>query len=226
MGFLDNTSITVDAILTKRGREILSQGGDFTVTKFALSDEEIDYTLYDVTHPDGSDSYGSVIENMNLLEAVPNRQNFQSYLVDKTLAGATIKLDKTQVGGTTGIEHGTEVPINPKTDGFGTEEYIFTIENTNIIAFKDASSAKTKTGATAVLVTQIFGEPAIATTTVTVQGVDSSMRRVITVVVKAKPDSDNDANGTQGDGDTTGDGGTTGNGNGGGGSGGSGGYDT
>ena len=72
-----------------------------------------------------------------------------------------------------------------------------------------------------VLVTQIFGEPAIATTTVTVQGVDSSMRRVITVVVKAKPDSDNDANSTQGDGTTTGDGGTTGNGGGSGGSGGS-----
>ena len=29
MGFLDNTSVTVDAILTKRGREILSTGGDF-----------------------------------------------------------------------------------------------------------------------------------------------------------------------------------------------------
>ena len=28
MGFLDNSSITVDAILTKRGREILSEGGD------------------------------------------------------------------------------------------------------------------------------------------------------------------------------------------------------
>ena len=48
MGFLDNSSITVDAILTKRGRQILSQGGDFTITKFSLSDEEIDYTLYDV----------------------------------------------------------------------------------------------------------------------------------------------------------------------------------
>ena len=45
MGFLDNTSVTVDAILTKRGREILSTGGDFQITKFSLSDEEVDYTL-------------------------------------------------------------------------------------------------------------------------------------------------------------------------------------
>ena len=41
MGFLDNSTITVDAILTKRGREILSQGGNFNITKFALSDEEV-----------------------------------------------------------------------------------------------------------------------------------------------------------------------------------------
>ena len=33
MGFLDNSSITVDAILTKRGREILSEGGDLNIVK-------------------------------------------------------------------------------------------------------------------------------------------------------------------------------------------------
>ena len=68
MGFLDNSTVTVDAILTKRGRQILSTGGNFQITKFALSDEEVDYTLFDVTHPNGTNSYGSVIENMNLLE--------------------------------------------------------------------------------------------------------------------------------------------------------------
>ena len=87
MGFLDNSTVTVDAILTKRGRQILSQGGNFQITKFALSDEEIDYTLFDVTHPNGTDSYGSVIENMNLLEAVPNRQTFNSFLLKNSLAG-------------------------------------------------------------------------------------------------------------------------------------------
>ena len=77
MGFLDNSSITVDAILTKKGRQILAAGGDLSITKFALSDEEVDYTLWDVTHPNGTDSYGSVIENMSLLEATPNRTTFQ-----------------------------------------------------------------------------------------------------------------------------------------------------
>ena len=37
MGFLDNTSITVDAILTKKGRELLARGETaFKISKFAL----------------------------------------------------------------------------------------------------------------------------------------------------------------------------------------------
>ena len=85
MGFLDNSTTTVDAILTKRGRELLASGEGLNITKFALSDEEVDYTLFDTTHPNGTDSYGSVIENMNLLEAIPNRRTFNSFLVDTPL---------------------------------------------------------------------------------------------------------------------------------------------
>ena len=34
MGVLDNTTITVDAILTKKGRELLAKGqGQFNITK-------------------------------------------------------------------------------------------------------------------------------------------------------------------------------------------------
>ena len=74
MGVLDNTTITVDAILTKKGRELLAQGeGKFKITKFALADDEIDYGLYDITHPNGSNFYGQAIENMNLLETIPNQ---------------------------------------------------------------------------------------------------------------------------------------------------------
>ena len=52
MGFLDNTSITVDAILTKKGRELLARGqNEFKITKFALADDEVDYNLYDTSHP-------------------------------------------------------------------------------------------------------------------------------------------------------------------------------
>ena len=55
MGYLNNSVITVDAILTKKGRELLARNdGSFRITQFALSDDEIDYTLYNPTHPSGS----------------------------------------------------------------------------------------------------------------------------------------------------------------------------
>ena len=110
MGFLDNSTITVDAILTKRGRRIFSQGGNFRITKFALSDEEVDYTLFDVTHPDGTDSYGSVIENISLLEAFPNRGAFRSFLTDESLAGATLVVDTENY---TAVQKGSTVSITP-----------------------------------------------------------------------------------------------------------------
>ena len=61
MGYLNNTTRILDAILTKKGREILSAGGEFDITKFALGDDEIDYALWDTAHPSGSDYYGNVI---------------------------------------------------------------------------------------------------------------------------------------------------------------------
>ena len=80
MGFLNNTTVTVDAILTKKGRELLAQGTEaFNITKFALADDEVDYNLWDVTHPNGSDYYGKVIENMPLLEAFPDENHVMRY---------------------------------------------------------------------------------------------------------------------------------------------------
>ena len=92
MGFLNNTTVTVDAILTKKGRELLAQGTEaFNITKFALSDDEVDYNLFDVTHPNGSDSFGKVIENMPLLEAIPDENHVMRYKLI-TLPKNTIKM--------------------------------------------------------------------------------------------------------------------------------------
>ena len=80
MGFLNNTTITVDAILTKKGRELLAQGTNaFNITKFALSDDEVDYRLFDTSHPNGTDFYGAVIENMPLLEAFSDENHVMRY---------------------------------------------------------------------------------------------------------------------------------------------------
>ena len=69
MGFLDGTSVTVDAVLTKKGREILSRGGSLDITSFNCSDMGIDYTLWNPDHPSGSAYYGEAIEAMPMLEA-------------------------------------------------------------------------------------------------------------------------------------------------------------
>jgi hypothetical protein len=80
MGFLNNTSVTVDAVLTKKGRELLARGQDeFRITKFALADDEIDYSLWDTAHPNGSNYYGAVIENMPLLEAFVDENQVMRY---------------------------------------------------------------------------------------------------------------------------------------------------
>jgi len=92
MGFLNNTTVTVDAILTKKGRELLAQGTNaFNITKFALADDEVDYRLYDTSHPNGTDYYGAVIEAMPLLEAFPDENHVMRYKL-VTLPKNTIKM--------------------------------------------------------------------------------------------------------------------------------------
>lgn len=83
MGYLNKETVTVDAILTKCGRELLAQGnGAFNITKFAVADDEIDYSLYDTAHPLGTQYYGAAIENMPIVEASPNAvQNLRSKLL-------------------------------------------------------------------------------------------------------------------------------------------------
>jgi hypothetical protein len=78
MGFLDKSTITVDAILTKKGRERLA-AGTFNITQFAVADDEIDYRLWDINHSQGSNYYGQAIENMPLTEAVPDGSKMLRY---------------------------------------------------------------------------------------------------------------------------------------------------
>jgi len=68
MAFLDKTSLIVDAVITDKGREKLSTNS-FTITKFALGDDDIDYSLYNEANTNGPNYYGIAIENMPLLEA-------------------------------------------------------------------------------------------------------------------------------------------------------------
>lgn len=79
MGYLDNSTVTVDAILTNKGRQILAAGGRLNITKFAVSDDEIDYTLWNPSHTLGSNYYGAVIEAMPIVEANPDETQMMRY---------------------------------------------------------------------------------------------------------------------------------------------------
>ena len=76
MGILDSDTVIVDAILTKIGRRKLANGQPLAITKFAFGDTGVDYTLYNPNHPSGSDSYGSAITSLPMLEAVPDDNVF------------------------------------------------------------------------------------------------------------------------------------------------------
>ena len=77
MGFINKDTLSVDAILTKKGIDYLrkavfgeNQNGEHVITKFALSDDEIDYGLWDET-PSGSNfvkPFGQIIDNQPLTE--------------------------------------------------------------------------------------------------------------------------------------------------------------
>ena len=71
MAFLDNSGdIILDAVLTDEGRRRLAQGnGTFNITKFALGDDEVDYSLYDSDHISGSAYYDLQILQTPVLEA-------------------------------------------------------------------------------------------------------------------------------------------------------------
>jgi hypothetical protein len=116
MGYLNNQVITVDAILTKKGRELLAKNdGSFRITQFALSDDEIDYTLYNPTHPSGSAYYGEAIENMPLLEAFPDDTQIMKYKL-VTLPRGTSKLPVLDLGySAITLKQGASLVITPQT---------------------------------------------------------------------------------------------------------------
>lgn len=116
MGFLNNSVVTVDAILTKKGRELLARGdGSFKITQFAVADDEIDYTLYNPQHPSGSAFYGQAIENMPLLEAFPDETQIMKYKLT-TLPRGTSKLPLLDAGyNAIRLKQGAALAITPQT---------------------------------------------------------------------------------------------------------------
>ena len=116
MGYLNNQVVTVDAILTKKGRELMAKNdGTFRITQFSLADDEIDYTLYNPTHPSGSSFYGEAIDNMPLLEAFPDETQAMKYQLT-TLPRGTAKLPVLDLGySAITLKQGASLAITPQT---------------------------------------------------------------------------------------------------------------
>jgi hypothetical protein len=166
MAILNNTTITVDAVLTTKGRELLARNdGSFQITQFALADDEIDYTLYNPNHPSGSAYYGEALENTPVLEAFPNESQIMRYKL-VTLPRGTAKLPVINLGSNSlTLKQGASLTITPQTlnylgvtSTFEANGYIVTIADSRLV------STFTGTGIT----TTTVGDASLNTTTGTV----------------------------------------------------------
>jgi hypothetical protein len=214
MGYLDNSIVTVDAILTKKGRELLARGdGSFKITQFALADDEIDYTLYNPTHPQGSAYYGEAIEAMPLLEAFPDETQIMKYKLT-TLPRGTAKLPILDLGfSAIRLKQGASLAITPQTlnylgssQTFEAGGYVATIADARVTntfngvgintAEATALNSVTTLGTnvskavigtsiniTATTINTLFGENTTLQTTLTVIGRDSGARLTIPVTI-------------------------------------------
>jgi hypothetical protein len=142
MGFLDNDSVIVDAILTKHGRRKLAEGQTLGITQFALSDDGVDYTAWNVNHPSGSANYGEAIENMPLIEVVPDDSTLMKYKLNDLPRNTRYFPRLINVIDSHTIATQTEmVTIRPGTDNWSqaSEKYKFTSTDTSIANFSGAT---------------------------------------------------------------------------------------
>jgi len=167
MGFLDNSSITIDAVLTKLGKEKLANGQPLGITKFGTSDDNIDYSLWNSGNTAGSDKYGQAIEDLPMLESpVIGGQAIRYVLgtgVENQLANSIIRLDKTEyILKYSGEYEGVET-ITPQTANYNAKEkYYFHISNNAGFNFSPGGQPVDKRQLEAPLPTSNFEERMVA----------------------------------------------------------------
>ena len=154
MGFINNTSYILNAVLTKKGKQYLAKSdGKFNITKFALADDEIDYTLWDTAHPKGTDYYGAVLESTPMLEPCVDPEVVMKYKLFTMPVGtkALPYIDNITPSSLLGANalnssYNSSLPIqwslndhyiNPSTAGadnaFVNEDYSFLVLNKNVV---------------------------------------------------------------------------------------------
>ena len=202
MGYLNNQVVTVDAILTKKGRELLAKNdGSFRITQFALADDEIDYTLYNPNNSQGSTYYGEAIDNMPLLEAFSDENQMMKYKL-ATLPRGTAVLPVLDLGyASITLKQGASISITPQTlnylgntTAFETSGYTATIADVRTLstfngvgiqstAAQDQNTTSTTTLGTNVSSTVIGSQINLKATTInTLFGANTQLNTTITVI--------------------------------------------
>lgn len=213
MGFLNQNSVTIDSIITKKGRELLAKNdGSFKITQFALSDDEIDYTLYNPNHPSGSAFFGEAIENMPILEAFPDETQIMKYKLI-TLPRGTARIPVLDIGyKSISIKQGSSLSITPQTlnylgsNTYESSGYIASIGDSRLLSKFEGLGITTKTvnelNSTPTIGTNVsktvigtvinisgtnintlFGSNISVSTTLTITGRDSGARIVIPITL-------------------------------------------
>jgi hypothetical protein len=193
--------------LTKKGRELLARGQDeFRITKFALADDEIDYNLWDTSHPNGSNYYGAVIENMPLLEAFVDENQLMRYKLT-TLPKETAKLPILELPSPSLSFNGAGITqtITPNTRNQKDTSYTFTLFNADVANLTlSGGAAFAKEATTSIFLNEAEKKRSISTigksvrvisrslttdtnTNLSVTGNQSGAQRTISVTVKADP---------------------------------------
>jgi len=153
MAILNPTTVTVDAILTTKGRELLARNdGSFQITQFSLADDEVDYTLYNPSQPSGSAFYGEAIENMPVIQAFPNDTQIMRYKL-VTLPRGTSRLPVVSLGyNTITLKQGASLTITPQTlnylgatSTFEANGYVATISDIRLLSSFQGTGITTTT---------------------------------------------------------------------------------
>ena len=169
MAYLDNTEITVDAILTKKGRQKLASGQSLDITKFALGDDEIDYTLYEPAHPKGSAYYDAAIRSIPITEANPDETQVLRYKL-VTLPKGTTQIPVVSLGISSIAVYQSDggVAMSPTTSPAGNQNVGYTM----VLADQRAGTLTVSKGASAVGSVPIFLGEEVTTTAQVVSGLE------------------------------------------------------
>ena len=130
MAYLNNQIVEIDAILTKKGREILSTGiSNFDITQFALADDEIDYALWNPNHSLGATYYGEAIEALPILESNADETIAMKYFLVSLPTNTTSTPYITVAMRDAYLQYGESATITPTTHPTQVEQYRATLND-------------------------------------------------------------------------------------------------